>query len=436
MFGTLSALLLFVSVITGSTAEARFSAGAARADITPDLRLSNWVTHKPYGTMLEPIFARAVVLAQGDNRVALVSWELLYAMEGAVAEVRRRIQAATGIASDHILISATHNHSAPWAPIIGDPLTQAEHKVLEAFLSDPVYPEWQEKLFLATVKAVRQADEQRVPATLGIVRTYAGDMIFNRRPRRPDGTVQSMMLPPNPYALAQGLRFGPMDPTFTLLSLRSSDHKAVAAIGHLPCHAVGIYPSFDGISGDWPGALCDRLQTQFGGEAMVLQGCAGDMVPIRRGQDARSNMVSVLSERCRDLEKLSFLLPMTNALRVANRKIHAPLDTVPRKEMGRGFMSPEVQVVTCGDLAIVALPGEPLIGLALEIQKRSPMPHTLVVGYANGYGTQYVGLPGEKALGGYETTSRNLGQDQCGQLLVDTTIDLLKVLKTEMQARN
>lgn len=97
-----------------------------------------------------------------------------------------------------------------------------------------------------------------------------------------------------------------------------------------------------------------------------------------------------------------------------------------RRDTGRDHLTAEVQVITCGDLALVALPGEPMIGLAMAIEERSPFPHTVVIGYSNGYGVQYVGLPGEKALGGYETGARNLGTDECGQLLVDAAVRLLK----------
>ena len=57
-----------------------------------------------------------------------------------------------------------------------------------------------------------------------------------------------------------------------------------------------------------------------------------------------------------------------------------------------------------GDVALVALPGEPFVELGLEIKRRSPAPHTFVVGYAN----DWVGyLPTQVAWeqGGYEVPS-------------------------------
>lgn len=409
---------------TGAETLSTLTAGAARMDITPDLRLSNWITHKPYGEKLEPIFARALVLAQGSNRVACVSWELLYPMEGAVAEARQRIQKRTGIPTENILISATHNHSAPWSPVIDDPLTKAEQKVLDSFLNDPVYPAWKESMLEQTVQAVQKADSLRVPATLSIGRAYAGDVIFNRRPRKPDGKVMGMANPTNPFALPQGLRFGPVDPTLTILSLRAGQ-RSIATVFSVPCHGVGVYPSYNGVSGDWCGLLSATLETQTGGEALFLQGCAGDMVPTYRGLEARTNMTSKLAPRVADAIKISYPMAGTSILKTARGTVKLPLEETPSRDMNRDYLEREVQIITFGDLAIVALPGEPFIGLAMAIQARSPFPHTIVAGYCNGYGTQYVGMPGEKALGGYEVEGRNLGKDSCGQLLVDTAVSLL-----------
>ena len=60
-----------------------------------------------------------------------------------------------------------------------------------------------------------------------------------------------------------------------------------------------------------------------------------------------------------------------------------------------------------------------------SIREKSPFPQTLVLGYANGNGVHYVGMPGEKARGGYETTAAGAGTDECGALLVDTASTLL-----------
>ena len=96
-----------------------------------------------------------------------------------------------------------------------------------------------------------------------------------------------------------------------------------------------------------------------------------------------------------------------------------------RERTGKTHVSTEIQVIVCGPLALVALPGEPLTDLGMHIRERSPYPQTLVLGYSNGMGVHYVGMPGEKARGGYEAGVAGAGTDECGALIVDTVVRLL-----------
>lgn len=420
-------LALAVAVCLDAAGAAGLTAGTAKFEITPDTRLTNWITHKPYGEVLEPIFVRAVVMESFGKKVAFLNWELLYPMESGVAKVRKEISREIGIPAGDILVFATHNHSAPWSPMFGsDPLTTAEVKVLKSFLEDPLQPAWSEKVIQSSVAAVKQADASRRPASLSLGRAYAGDVIFNRRPMRSNGSVESMSIPADPYVLPRALRFGRVDPTLTVLALRDEGEKNLAMFFHLPCHAVMIYPSYQGISGDWPATASAVLEQRLGGTALFMQGCAGDVAPIRRGTEARQHLAGVVAERAAKSVQAAEQLRLTNAFHTASRVVQAPVEPSFRAELGRQHLSAEVQVITCGDLAIVALPGEPLNALAAAIQEQSPYSHTIVLGYSNGYGVQYVGMPGDKARGGYEMGTRNLGNDECGQLLVDAAVKLLK----------
>ena len=51
-----------------------------------------------------------------------------------------------------------------------------------------------------------------------------------------------------------------------------------------------------------------------------------------------------------------------------------------------------------------------------------------MLGYSNGNGVHYVGLPGEKARGGYEMGVAGAGTDECGGLLVETANRVLREL--------
>jgi hypothetical protein len=112
------------------------------------------------------------------------------------------------------------------------------------------------------------------------------------------------------------------------------------------------------------------------------------------------------------------------ALGVTVGIIALPLTREARAGAGADTRPVEVQAISCGPFALVTLPGEPLNGLARAIQDRSPFPHTLVVGYANGRGIGYVGLVGEKARGGYEAGAGR-GTEECGLFLIEAAVRLL-----------
>ena len=421
-------LLVFFLLLFGGNAQGQIlSAGAARVEITPVTNMLNWVGHQPYSGVLDPIFVRALVLSDGANRVAILAWDLVDTREGIVAKIRAVIAKSSGIPATNILINASHTHSAPWAPAVDDPLLAHERKTLLPVEQGPACREWSENLPERCAEAVRNAEAARRPATLAIGRASVGEVLFNRRPVREDGKVETTFEPADPFVLPNGHRFGPVDPTLTVLVLRDEKGKTIATLFNLPCHSVCIYPYYQGISADWPGAVSAGLQDALGGEALFLQGCAGDIVPARRGLEARDQMARFIRNRA--LTAITNSHPLMPAqFRLANVSLELPLTEAAQRDTKAPTIKTEVQVIACGTLALVGLPGEPLIGLATEIQRRSPFPHTVVLGYSNGGGVQYVGIPGDKARGGYEMTEAGAGDDNCGQLLVDAATKALNQL--------
>ena len=280
---------------------------------------------------------------------------------------------------------------------------------------------------------MRNADATKRPASIAIGRAWAGEVLFNRRPVREDSKVETTFQPANPYTLPHGQRFGPMDPALTVLSFRDEDGKSIATLFHLPCHSVAIYSADARISFDWPGAVCEQLRKALGGEAIFMQGCAGDIVPARRGLAERDAMAQLVSERALAAVTNSLVL-VPGLLKINRSPVTLALTPSAGRDFGSASITSEVQTIACGSLAITALPGEPLTGIGQEILRRSPFPHTLVLGYSNGNGVEYVGLPGEKGRGGYEMGECGEGTDGCGQVLIEACETQLKKLYTSRPA--
>lgn len=402
-------------------------AGVARADITPDPKMLNWTTTptRPYGAVHDPLFARALVLSDGTTRLAILQWDLLDAREFAVARVRQAISRATDIPETHIIVSASHNHSGPKSEMPVERGLRREEQSSRTVQDGPAYREWADRLVTTCVDLVRKAQASEKPVTLALGRASAGEWMFNRRPIKPDGTVVSMLLPPDPYVLANGLRFGAVDPTLTVLGLRDLSGASVCTIFHMPMHAVAIYGAYRGVSADWPGRVAELLREKTGGETMFLQGCAGDIVPARRGFEAVEAMAPLIATRAAAAEKVALKLPVSR-IQIARARIGLPATPAAAEDYGRPDLPAEIMAVSFGSLTLVTLPGEPLQELATQIQQRSPFAHTVVLGYANGRGVGYVGLPGDKAKGGYEMTDVGAGTDEAGSALVETAVRLLR----------
>ncbi len=424
---------VFIATFTGATAigatQTIFRAGAARVDITPEPRMLNWASKKPYDTVLDPLAISALVLHDGTTKVAILCLDSVDANEDAVAKIRTAISQSIGIPKANILINASHSHSAPFTPKYGSKILEEEHTDVGIVEQDSIYQAWAELLPVRCVQAARAADAGLQNATLAISRANVAEVLFNRRPRKPDGTVETIFEPADPVTLPNGLQFGPVNPVLTLLRIRDAKDANIATLFHLPCHSVAIYSYYKGVSADWPGRVASRIAEANGGEAMFLQGCAGDIVPARRGVSARDAMSQLISDRALTAMKKGLVLE-PGTLRINRATVDLPLTDKASRELGQKTMKSEVQVISMGSLALVALPGEPLTDVGTEIQKQSPFTHTLVLGYSNGAGVRYVGMPGEKKRGGYEMGVSAAGTDECGLLLVDTAVRLLKEAQT------
>ncbi len=427
-------LIVFLTLVIVARAAApavTLRVGAARADITPEPAVLNWVTGKPYGSVLDPLNVHALVLDDGSSKAVLLRWDLVDVSESARDEVRRAVGTALKMPAENIFVHASHTHSAPWAPVYGDNHRGQERdtwwalRYMPAQNAFPPFKRWMDRLLAASVEAARRAAGQARPATMSIGRIAATEYLHNRRPRTPAWGLADKpanVIGPghadwNPEVLQGGATFGLMDRALTLVSFRDNENIMVGSLFSLACHAVSIYPSNPAISADWPGAAVREITEAIGGESLFLQGTSGDINPWRRGEAAVAEMAKGLAQKARVAVRSSVRLA-AGPLQVVRTTVDLPLTPEARSRVGERTVAAEIQAIICGPLAIIGLPGEPLTELGMAIRAASPFPQTLVLGYSNGNGVHYVGMPGEKARGGYEAGVAGAGTDECGTLLV------------------
>jgi hypothetical protein len=111
--------------------------------------------------------------------------------------------------------------------------------------------------------------------------------------------------------------------------------------------------------------------------------------------------------------------------RLAQNYAHSTIRAAERTE---DTLTVRLQALRIGDTAVCGIPFEAFVEMGLEIKKRSPFAHTIVVGLANGrHG--YLPTAEQHQLGGYETwLGTNNVQEDASRILTEHLLQMLQEL--------
>jgi hypothetical protein len=240
-----SMLLLFVGVI--QYAEAGFRVGAAKVDITPTddeiasskIWLGGWnycgISDRTAKGVLDRIQARAIVISDGTVKLAFVVTDVPGQSNRRIKSIRNKVNQATGIPINNILVAATHTHSGPdlqglWCGVSSSYKAFYDQRVAEAVIQANA------RLQDATLKEV----SFKLPGYQKEIRGWniTDDDL---------STIQAVDLNGRPIA--------------TLLTFAA--------------HAIFLGPSNRHISRDWPGVAQDVIEARGGGIAIYNAGAQG-----------------------------------------------------------------------------------------------------------------------------------------------------------------
>jgi neutral ceramidase len=437
--------------------------GVAAVDITPPLGipLAGYYHARGADGVLDPLFSKALVMEVNGTRAAWVALDLISVTRAVTDQARSAIQQATGIPGEHVMIAATHTHTAPaLAGRGGRDVTLGKDESLSA--------EYTEQLPSKIAESVRLANDRLEPGQLRAAKGHCEDLTFNRRYFMRDGTVGWNPGKLNPNIVMPA---GPSDPEVGILYVEKPN-----ATG--PTQSIATWVNFAmhtdttggrRISADWPGALSRVLAGYHGDDhfTMVTLGACGNLnhldfswrwpqtTPIEQHRIATILGASVF-QAYKNLQPVSpaslqaktaiveLALPEVTPEQIAEAK--ATLAAI-QDDRGANFMKQvrayrvldvagregrphrvEVQAISLGrDVAWITLPGEVFVELGLAIKQRSPFPHTHVVTMAN-ENIGYIPDRRSYAEGNYEPESARCGPGS-GEQLVEAAVTLLKTLR-------
>jgi hypothetical protein len=252
-----SLALLLLSTLAArpalAQAPAQLRAGAAKSDISrveAGLRIN------------DPVYAKALVLAQGDTKVAIIAMDVTAiggigeVTDAFLPELRARLEAELGIPPLHVLVNASHNHP----PL--NFLCSHEEQVARAF------------------DAVKRAHDALEPVTAGAGSGEEKRISMNRTLRLKDGTGWTIRHsnPSPPDDVVESV--GPVDPEIGVLRLDRADGSTLAVLYNFACHPYVTVPE-GGVTSDYPGFASEVIEDNLpGAMAIFIQGAGGDITPI------------------------------------------------------------------------------------------------------------------------------------------------------------
>jgi hypothetical protein len=401
----------------------------------------------------DDLFARALVLANEEAVVALVSVDLLALPGDFIKRVREGIQRSTGIEPSSVMVASTHTHAGP---VTITTFFNPEESVDSAYM---------DSLAEAVEQSVTSAWRERFPARVGVGVAQVDGVGVNRR--SPDQR--------------------PIDEQVGIIKVDDVNGRTRAVLINYSCHPTVLGPDNLLVTGDFPNFAIEQIERNIGPEgfAMFVNGTQGN---ISMGHSSELSAIGVITpgrtfERAAELGHLladatlvalpaiaTSDAPTLNTLTIpvnlplkdyppveeANTSLRdadellarltaegAPLDQIMPAKTQRlyasitnfyarealalpdGHLPIELQGFRLGDAAFVAIPGEVFVEIGLALKRQSPH-MTFVVGIANGY----IGyLPTREAYtaGGYEVVSSKCQPDAV-DILVEKVASLTERL--------
>ena len=251
---TTIALICAIAFFTASLQAAGLRAGVAKVDITDRA-----------GPVNDPCFAKALVLKDDRTTAVIITVDAVAIGEigrigrGFLATVRGALQKELGIAPANVVVNASHCHGIVRADL--EPLV---------------------------IQCVKDAAKTLVPVKVGAGSGHEDRISENRRLKMKDGSEVDMR---RAYSMPRDedvAGVGPIDPQIGLLRLDREDGTPLAVLYQFACHPI-MNPPSKGCSADYPGFASKVIEEALGGGAMAffVQGCGGDINPIRYKEVSR-----------------------------------------------------------------------------------------------------------------------------------------------------
>lgn len=407
-----------------------FRVGYGKVEITPEqsvpLQGFGNVSQRMSTGFLDRLYTVCIAITdEQDNTVLLFGSDLTTTYEALASEIRVSISNATGVPVEHIILNASHSHSAPATDTPKIPSQFDYNNSLVQWMTD----------------AAVMAMEDRRSAEMYVGAVEIEKQNFVRHYKLADGTsvgYDSMARGENPVA-----HEGVGDHTMQFVKFTRDGGKDVL-LSNWQAHPTRTGGSSDyDASADIIGVLRDTLEQELDCCAVYFQGAAGNMnassfVEGEEVAESYREQGRQIAQQVIDAGDTVFTKVETGSVQTMQVKFAAKIDhtqdhllTYATKvqqvwtstnnrtkadEAGApyGIRSPyhankivnmakrkeetvdlELNVIAIGDVAFATAPNELFAAMGIQIKESSPYKQTIVMGYSNAH---YGYLPASEAF--------------------------------------
>lgn len=418
-------VLLCLTFALVPSAYGQLRAGAAKRIITPDPLLPISGGMGPTVAAREKkgeLTVRAVVVAHGETRIAIVSVDALGFPAALGDRVRKQV---TDIPSDQIVIGATHTHSGP--DFYAFPDGSGGH-------SGDL--EYMDKVCKLAAEAIHEATQQLTDVQL---RVATGDV---------NGRVAYNYYAPDLY-----------DRRASVLQWLTPEGKTVATLVNYAIHPEVMGADQGILSPDLIGPLCDRLEEKWGGMALFMNGAQGGMITadnrdLNRPSDAQrgywhdlrswDECLRIGNTLADESTRLIEAAPIqSNAkLQCTTRHVRFPVESdamwavvqysplkYPHDSSDRSITT-RVSLLEMGNARILTIPGEALPNIGFYLKRKMGGEHNLLFGLTNdafGYILTKVDF---NSFPRYDYVSRVSLGEMTGEILIEQALEMVRLQKS------
>jgi hypothetical protein len=359
--------------------EAQFKVGFAKRDITPQAATPMWGYGARHALLsqgvADSLFAKAVVIEAGDQRLAIVGMDIGRGPTTAMMEqIRKAVAQQASV--EHVMIAGSHTHHGPVIELT-DRDGFGKGKFDDAVAYSKRLPE-------LLIEAIVEANNGAVPARIGVAKKNV-ELNRNRHTKR---TTK------------------PTDPMLAVIRFDDAGGKPIAVIANFAAHPVTMDTMVLKFSADYPGALQNRVESSLNTNCVFMPGASGDMSPNRGSLDGKqygevlgdhvvalAQSIETLAPERPSLQakvdrfKFTSRIDFNNPLLMLmfEQSFFPELVRNYTQEFGGGIKPELTTVLLNRNLALVGGSGEFFCNHANRLKERSYVDDTLFFGYCNGH---------------------------------------------------